>query len=102
LAVRPVGGPLSTLAAYASRTRDALLSPPVCRIKGEPFATTKAAAEAIQLSLKNALVFDVGRSYAAARRISAASLAWTNPGLNRFHAASPSALLSWRFAISSG
>jgi hypothetical protein len=53
-------GPFSTLAAYAVTTRDALANP-ACAIQGrEPFASTDAVTEAIQLSLKNALVFNIG------------------------------------------
>jgi hypothetical protein len=67
-AVLAPAGPMSALAAYAVSTRDALVDPPGCRVQGrEPFASTDAVAEAIQLSLKNALVFDVGRTDSARR-----------------------------------
>jgi hypothetical protein len=54
-------GPFSALAAYAATTADAIANPPRCRIQGrEPFASTDAVTEAIQLSLKNAVVFNIG------------------------------------------
>jgi pentapeptide repeat protein len=60
--------PLSTLGAYVATTRDALARPPACRVEGqEPFASTDAVTEAIQLSLRNALVFDIGRADSARR-----------------------------------
>jgi hypothetical protein len=59
---RTPAGPFSTLAAYVATTRDGLVNPPACRVGGEPFDSTDAVTEAIQLSLKNALVFDVGRT----------------------------------------
>lgn len=61
-------GPFGTLAAYAATTRDALAKPPACRIEGrEPFASTDALIEAFQLSLRNALVIDIGRADSARR-----------------------------------
>jgi Pentapeptide repeats (9 copies) len=55
-------GRFGTLTAHVATTRDALANPPACRVEGEPFDSADAVTEAIQLSLKNALVFDVGRT----------------------------------------
>jgi hypothetical protein len=54
-------GFFSTLAVYTVTTSHALANPPACSIQGrEPFASTDAVTEAVQLSLKNALVFNIG------------------------------------------
>lgn len=64
------GGVFSMLAAYAATTRDALANPPACGIQGrEPFASTDAVTEAIQLSLKNAVVFNLGSTDSARRTL---------------------------------
>lgn len=56
------------LGAYAATTARAWNDPPPCRIAvREPFASTDAVTEAIQLSLRSALVFDIGRSDSARR-----------------------------------
>jgi hypothetical protein len=56
-------GAFSTLATFIATTRDALVRAPACRVQGrEPFDSTDAVTEAIQLSLRNALVFDIGRA----------------------------------------
>jgi hypothetical protein len=57
----------STLTAYVVTTRDALANPPACRVGDEPSDSIDAISEAIQLSLKNALVFDIGRTDSARR-----------------------------------
>ena len=51
-------GLFSTLRAYAVTTINVPTPPPACAVPD--FASTNAAAEAIQLSLKNAVVFNVG------------------------------------------
>jgi hypothetical protein len=53
-------GLFSALAAYAVTTSHALANPPACSMQGRAFASTDAVIEAIQLSLKNALVFNIG------------------------------------------
>jgi hypothetical protein len=51
-------GAWSTITAYAVTTRDAWRNPPACVIQGRPFASTNAFGEAMQLSFRNALVFN--------------------------------------------
>jgi hypothetical protein len=56
------------LAAYITTIRYALADPPACRIQGrEPVAYTNAVTQAIQLSLKNALVINIGSADLARR-----------------------------------
>jgi uncharacterized protein YjbI with pentapeptide repeats len=57
-------GPFSALTAYAATTRNAWDNPPVCR---EPFDSTNPVTEAILLSLKNAVVFNIGSTDPARR-----------------------------------
>lgn len=54
----------STMAAYAVTTRDAWDNPPACR---ESFASTNPVTEALVLSLKNAVVFNIGSTDSARR-----------------------------------
>ena len=66
LALNP-NGAWSTLAAYAVTTRAARTNPPTCSRPGKDdpnkvFAATDAVSEALYLSLKNAIVFDAGRT----------------------------------------
>jgi hypothetical protein len=69
-ALAPHGGAFRALAAYVTTTRKALANPPACRVQGrEPFSTTDAVTEAIQVSLKNALVFNVGSTDSARRTL---------------------------------
>jgi hypothetical protein len=51
-------------AAFFLGEHDALANPPACR---ESFAPTDAVNEVIQLSLENALVFDIGSTDSARR-----------------------------------
>jgi hypothetical protein len=63
-----LGAVRSTLGAYTVTTIGAWAKPPACRVEGrEPFASTDAVTEAIQLSMRNALVFDIGRADSARR-----------------------------------
>jgi hypothetical protein len=69
-ALAPHGGAFSAFVAYAITTRKALANPPACRIQGrEPFSSTDAVTEAIQASLKNALVFNIGSTDSARRTL---------------------------------
>jgi hypothetical protein len=67
VALAPADGPVTTLAAYAVTTGKALSIRPACRIERGPFAATDAVMEAIQLSLKNAVVFNIGGTDTARR-----------------------------------
>jgi pentapeptide repeat protein len=61
-------GLVGRLAAYAKTTRMAWANPPACRPQGrELFATTDAVTEALQLSLRNAMVFEFIRVDAGRR-----------------------------------
>jgi hypothetical protein len=66
-----LGSNWSTLGAYAVTTLGAGNNRPSCRVFWwGPFDSTDAVTEAIQLSLKNALVFSVGGSESARRTYS--------------------------------
>src|SRR5262249_18583417 len=56
-----------TVVAYVATSQDALRDPPACLTQGRVYASTNALNEAIQLSVRNALVFNAGGSESARR-----------------------------------
>jgi hypothetical protein len=68
-ALAPTGF-FGTVTAYVTTTHDALSNPPACLVKGrKPFASTNAVTEAFLLSLKNALVLNIGSTESARRAL---------------------------------